>query len=131
MIGSSRVQVLIDQSKQLYESSLKFAKFDSPDFIIMREAVLCFEKIVTHKMEGDRSITEEDKKYLYTMVSVISRTFGTSDLEWYCAAESVINVLFNIKSRNSHEYAKFFLDQIVRKMFRFRSEQEIEEIRKS
>jgi len=44
------------------------------------------------------------------MISVISNTFGTTDLEWYCACETVLNTLFNIKSRNSNEYAKLFID---------------------
>jgi len=28
------------------ESSLKFAEFDKPDFIIMKEAILAFEKVI-------------------------------------------------------------------------------------
>jgi hypothetical protein len=33
----------------LIESSLKFAEFDTPDFIILKEAILAFEKILLAK----------------------------------------------------------------------------------
>ena len=45
-MGSCRVEILLDQKEQLYEHSLKFAKYESPDYIIMKEAVLAYEKIV-------------------------------------------------------------------------------------
>jgi len=44
------------------------------------------------------------------MISVINSKFGTQDLEWFCAAEAIMNCLFNIKSRNSHEYAKLLIE---------------------
>lgn len=75
-------------------------------------------------------VNENDKTYLFNMISVISHTFGTTDLEWFCACETVLNTLFNIKSRNSHEYAKLFIDQILRKMFRKRSDEEVDLLRK-
>ena len=46
MMGSCRVEILLDQKDKLYQNSLKFAQYDSPDFIIMKEAVLSFEKII-------------------------------------------------------------------------------------
>ena len=46
MMGSCRVEILLDQKEKLFENSLKFAKYDSPDFIIMKEALLSFEKII-------------------------------------------------------------------------------------
>ena len=38
-------------------------------------------------------------------------------MEWFCAAETILNALFNIRSRNSHEYAKMFVEQLVRKLY--------------
>lgn len=80
----------------------------------MKEAVLAYEKIINFQVEKTGSVTdgvnENDKTFLFNMISVISNTFGTTDLEWYCACETVLNVLFNIRSRNSHEYAKLFID---------------------
>ena len=35
-----------------------------------------------------------------------------------------------MKSRNSHEYAKLFIDQIVRKFFRGRDDHEIDDLRR-
>jgi len=46
MVGSSKPKILIEHKKTLVESSLKFAEFDNPDFIIMKEAILAFEKIL-------------------------------------------------------------------------------------
>jgi hypothetical protein len=51
------------------------------------------------------------------MISIINNKFGTQDLEWFCAAETILNTLFNIKSRNTQEYAKLFLEQLVRKLY--------------
>jgi len=69
MIGSSRVEVLLNHKDKLYESSLKFAKFDSPDFIIMKEAVLAYEKIVIYQIEkmgsASAGVLEVDKKHLF------------------------------------------------------------------
>lgn len=134
MAGSHRIEYLIDNKEKLYQFSLKFAKHESPDFIVMKEAVLAYEKIIMYQIEKTSSVVdgvnENDKTYLFNMISVISNTFGTSDLEWYCACETVLNVLFNIKSRNSHEYAKLFIDQILRKMFRQRSDEEVDLLRK-
>ena len=45
-MGSCRLQTLLEQKAKLYEHSLKFANYDSPDYIIMKEAILAYEKIV-------------------------------------------------------------------------------------
>lgn len=37
----------------------------------------------------------------------------------------MLNTLFGMKSKNSHEYAKHFIDQIIRKFFRARDDKEI------
>jgi len=31
------------------------------------------------------------------MINVVGKNFGTQDLEWFCAAETVLNTLFNMK----------------------------------
>ena len=64
------------------------------------------------------------------MIKVIGKNFGTQDLEWYCAAETILNSLFNLRQRVSHEQAKLFIDLIVRKCFRRREEDEIDNMRK-
>ena len=60
MIGSSKPKIIIEQKKTLMESSLKFAEFDNPDFIIMKEAILAFEKLFVEK-----EITDEHKQYIF------------------------------------------------------------------
>lgn len=42
MIGSTKIEVLLEQKEKLYENMIKFAKYESPDFTIMKEAVLAF-----------------------------------------------------------------------------------------
>jgi len=46
MVGSSKPKIIVEHKKTLMESSLRFAEFDKPDFIIMKEAILAFEKII-------------------------------------------------------------------------------------
>lgn len=63
------------------------------------------------------AVSDDDKKYLFKMINVLNSKFGTSDSEWFCAAETILNTLFNIRSRNSHEYAKLLIEQLVRKLY--------------
>ena len=51
MAGSHRIQYLIQNKEKLYSFSLKFAKYDSPDFIIMKEAILAYAKIIRYQIE--------------------------------------------------------------------------------
>ena len=62
-------------------------------------------------------ISDFDKSYIFKMTKVLGNTFGTNDFEWFCAAETVLNLLFNIKSRMSHEYAKLFLENLVSQLY--------------
>ena len=72
MIGTCKPKIIVDQKKTLMESSIKFAEFDNPDFIIMKEAILAFEKLF-----GDKENTEEQKGYIFNMISIINSKFGT------------------------------------------------------
>jgi len=49
MIGSSDIQVLLHQKDNLFETSLRYAKVERPDFILLKEALLAYEKIIIHK----------------------------------------------------------------------------------
>ena len=98
----------------------------------MKEAILAYEKIVQHQINRvglADGVTENDKRHLYQMLNVIGKNFGSQDLEWFCAAETVLNTLFNMRQRVSHEQAKLFIDLIVRKCFRRRDEDEIDQLR--
>ena len=79
MMGTCKVEILLDQKEKLYANSLKFAQYRSPDFIIMKEAVLAFEKILQHQIErdGTEGVKDEDKKYMFKMIAVIAKSFGT------------------------------------------------------
>lgn len=50
-MGSHRVEILLDQKEKFYETFLKFANYDSPDYIIMKEAMLAFEKIIEYQVK--------------------------------------------------------------------------------
>jgi hypothetical protein len=122
MVGTIKPKMILEHKDTLVKSSLKFAQFENPDFIIMKEAILCFEKIVINQVEKTKrdvymAVSDEDKTYIFKMISVLNNKFGTQDSEWFCAAETILNTLFNIKSRNSHEYAKLFIEQLVRKLY--------------
>ena len=57
------------------------------------------------------------------MMKVIIKKFGTQDLEWFCAAETVLNFMFKVKSRHSHEYAKFIIESLVKKLYASQNEE--------
>ena len=51
------------------------------------------------------------------MISALHNKFGSSDREWFCAAEAITNTIFNLKSKHSHEYAKVFIELLVRRLY--------------
>lgn len=55
MIGSSNPEILLKQKDALFEYSLKFAKFDKPDFILLKEALLAYEKIMIFQLAKQNS----------------------------------------------------------------------------
>ncbi len=60
--------------------SLKFANYESPDYIIMKEAILAYEKISQHQVDQigvAEGITANDKQHVYQMLNVIGKNFGT------------------------------------------------------
>lgn len=46
MISAQKPKLIIDFKENLKDSSIKFAEFENPDFIIMKEAILMFENIL-------------------------------------------------------------------------------------
>ena len=76
----------------------------------------------------ETAFTEADRKHLFSLLARVVATFGTQDLEWFCTCETILNCLFSLKSRISHEYAKNFLNQIVYRMFRSRTAEEMENL---
>ena len=116
MMGSNKIEILLNSKVPLYSTSLKLAQILRPDFIMMKEAILCFDKITQYQSEnGDKQrVKETDLNYLTQMMAQVIRTFGTEDSEWYCATQTVLNSLFNLKSSFTHEQAKTFIDSIMK-----------------
>ncbi len=50
-----------------------------------------------------------------------------SDLKWFCACEAILNCLFSLKTRISHEYSTILLDSVISKMF-LKQEEETENV---
>jgi glucuronate isomerase len=81
-------------------------------------------------------IGDQDKKYLFNLLQVVIKTFGTDDTEWFCATETILNTLFNVKTRNSPEYARTIIQELTKKLYSdkptlARSENELEELKAS
>ena len=58
-----------------------------------------------------------DKKYLQEFFRVLIQNFGTADLDWFSGAEAILNTLFNIKTKNSPEYARYFIQQLTMRLY--------------
>lgn len=75
MIGSTKIEVLMRQKDILFEHALKFAKFNKPDFILLKESLLAYEKIMIHQImkqstekdpnKKEITVSEADKKHLF------------------------------------------------------------------
>jgi hypothetical protein len=59
------------------------------------------------------------------LLNVIISNFGTDDNEWFCAAETIINTLFNIKTRNSPEYAKHLIQTLAKSLYSSESKKRV------
>ena len=74
-------------------------------------------------------LEDQDKSYLFKMLHVLIKKFGTSDTEWFCAAETIINTFFDLKLRNSHEYCKIMLDHLLDKIYAPQKEGEARQVK--
>lgn len=73
--------------------------------------------MATNKNPDQQGISEQDKKYIFSLLNVVINTFGTDDTEWFCATETILNTLFNVKTRNSPEYASHILKELAKKLY--------------
>ena len=62
-------------------------------------------------------IGDQDKKYLFNLLQVVIKTFGTDDTEWFCGTETILNTLFNVKTRNSPEYARYIIQDLTKRLY--------------
>ncbi len=62
-------------------------------------------------------IGDHDKRYLFNLLQVVIKTFGTDDTEWFCGTETILNTLFNVKTRNSPEYARYIIQDLTKKLY--------------
>lgn len=62
-------------------------------------------------------IGDDDKKYLFNLLQIVIKTFGTDDTEWFCGTETILNTLFNVKTRNSPEYARYIIQDLTKRLY--------------
>ena len=70
----------------------------------MKESILAFEKILQgyiNSVGPTAGITDSDKRHLLQLLNVVGNNFGTKDMEWFCATETVLNCLFNLRHKFS------------------------------
>ncbi len=48
---------------------------------------------------------------------MVIKTFGTDDTEWFCGTETILNTLFNVKTRNSPEYARYIIQDLTKRLY--------------
>ena len=65
----------------------------------------------------------DSKMYLYKVMSLVNSQLGTDDLEWFCASQTLVNLLFNIKSAHSYHYAKLMVEQLIKKVYAMPSDE--------
>jgi len=122
ILGTHKIEILVQNKDQLYRCSRAFASADQPDFILLKEALQCFERVLAHQMAakkgkfGGAELTEQDQHYLKEMINVMIRTFGTGDMEWVEAAETLLNAVFNLKTKNSPEFAKLIIQRLTHQL---------------
>ena len=51
MIGTNNIKVILERKADFFEKSLKFARYEAPDFMLMREAIMVFEKVAVHEIK--------------------------------------------------------------------------------
>lgn len=116
MVSQHRPLMVLKLKESIIQTALSFAKVEAPDFFLAKEAITIFDYIQQHKKITFDSASREEKSFIFTMIHTLSRCFGVQDLEWFCAAESIINCMFNLHSRNNPQYAKLMIEQLLAKL---------------
>lgn len=61
-------------------------------------------------------MNHQDSDYLKEMMNHLVRTFSSFDLEWVQAVEALLNAVFNLRTKNSPEFAKWIIQQLTRRL---------------
>ena len=51
------------------------------------------------------------------MMELLEKNLGSEDTDWFCAAEALINCIFNLKDKRSHQFAKIFLESLTKSLY--------------
>ena len=105
MVAGVQPKRVVEFRDSILQDSLEFANRETPDFILIKEAVLIFQ----HLNDSFDTISNGEKEYIFTLVSKVVQHIGTADTEWICAMESLVNVFFGLKSKKAHEHGKLLI----------------------
>ena len=61
-------------------------------------------------------MNHQDSDYLKEMMNHLVRTFSSFDLEWVQAVEALLNAVFNLRTKNSPEFAKWIIQELTRRL---------------
>ena len=116
MIASKKPVHIINFIDVITQLSIQFASAPDVDFIVFKEGIMTFEKITIYQQksssdnsEAFKQLTEANTHYLFKIMALLENNLGTESTDWFCAAEALINCIFNLKDKKSREYAKLFL----------------------
>ena len=109
-------KLVFNLKADLRKVSLEFGQVEKPNFILFKEAINVFENILKFTKTKFDDADMDDRTYIFRMFKVLVRCFGTRDLDWFCAIESVINSIFNLHSVNGPQYAKLTIEQLCQAM---------------
>jgi predicted Zn-dependent protease len=70
--------ILSKEEEQLKELTLKELDSLDTDFLLVKEQIKAWEKLIQHQKDSDSKIDE----YLFPLMLKIIKQFGTKDTEW-------------------------------------------------
>ena len=93
--------------------ALNELKSTNADFLLIREMIKAWEKIISLKKEHDPKKVDD---FIFKLMIHIIKQFGTDDVEWNCTAEQYLNTLFEIKQLKAYKKAELFLHSLIKKI---------------
>lgn len=103
--------ILSKEEEQLKEMALKELKSHETDFLLVREQIKAWEKVVLRQKDKEKGDT-----FLFSVMVELVKQFGTKDPEWNCVIEQFINTLFAVKQLKSYKKVELLLHSLMKKL---------------
>ena len=91
--------------------ALKELKSHETDFLLVREQIKAWEKVVLRQKDKEKGDT-----FLFSVMVELVKQFGTKDPEWNCVIEQFINTLFAVKQLKSYKKVELLLHSLMKKL---------------